>query len=235
MPAVSCASHRQVLGRCILYTCLLGMAKPYRNPGVQRFSVVMGCVRAATVTLLIPSAMSTYTAGGHAQATTRSASVVLTILHVLCCGAVAALCVAKLWRTRRGVHGCEGWTTGRGPTSSAFTLLSLTSSSCSSSPGSSTRAEPINFVGDQQSPTATSTTAALMTQSTTSMPVSYWIAASLLLPSLVKRHANLSACCYQDKTACFPGHVLRRQPLGEGDGSLCSTPDWEPVGLATSC
>ena len=165
MPAVSCASYRQVLGRCILYTCLLGVAKPYRNPGVQRFSVVMGCVRAATVTLLIPSAMSTATAGGHAQATTRIASVVLTIVHVLCCGAVAALCVAKLWRTRRGVHGCEGWTTGslKGPTSSAFTLLSLTSSSSSSSPGSPS----INLVGDQHSPT----TVALTTQSAT-MPVS---------------------------------------------------------------
>lgn len=163
MPAVSCASHRQVLGRCILYTCLLHAAKPYRNPGVQRFSVVMGCVRAATVTLLIPSAMSTATAGGYAQATTRITSVVLTILHVLCCGAVAALCLAKLWRTRRGVHGCEGWTTGRGPARSAVTLLSLTSSSSSSSPGSSS----INLVGDQHSPTSV----ALMTQSAT-MPVS---------------------------------------------------------------
>ena len=87
----------------MLFLALVVGVRPYRNAGVQRWTAVMGVLRAVVLCLsvaFIPAA------------STRSAHHMLTVgyavgaLHVVCCVGLASLSVVKVVRTLRGRHGC---------------------------------------------------------------------------------------------------------------------------------
>jgi hypothetical protein len=93
----------QVVARSLLFLALVVGVRPYRNAGVQRWTAVMGVLRAVVLCLSVAFIPAASTRSAHHMLTVGYA---VAALHVVCCVGLASLSVVKVVRTLRGRHGC---------------------------------------------------------------------------------------------------------------------------------
>jgi hypothetical protein len=89
------------VGRALVWLGLLLALRPYRNQGVQRFSVASAAFRVIILCLSIAFVPAGVTSSAeHA----RIVGAVVAWMHVVWCVLLALLCLTKLWGTCRDEH-----------------------------------------------------------------------------------------------------------------------------------
>jgi hypothetical protein len=102
-----------VVARSLVFLALLVGLRPFRNPGVQQFSVAMAVVRALVLCLsvaFIPHAAT------HNPDRVLAVGYAVALVHVVTCAGVALLAVLKVYRTCTGRHACGDAGSGGAPT-----------------------------------------------------------------------------------------------------------------------